>query len=495
MAKCIEPTCYTKLCVVFKNDPEHNHVLFIDEITNVKEIEQSLVYNLVLEHSIEGGKGKLPDNCVVIAAGNSQDESTAAYGMPEPLFRRFEAHIDLNLDLPSWLEWGSELNKDGNSNIHPLVSAFVSANADKVFYTSYDPDKPPKFAIDPRGWEQISNIIYKNKGVIRQKLIADKVGEDIATAFIDFVKIAHISINDIVNGTYKKGNIPKSFNEKYALVCELRKADESQVEKVREFIGNELGEELLSTFDSLWVGEDDEKALLIDELEKKRIEEKEQKETKLEEKMRKEAQIKQQGSQKRSKKNYKITVDEFWASKNKLAIHTPTEEQAKTLCKVFEKMGKKWNDGASYEEFVEWEWFKSAMCYTNKNECSDKLVAENSGYTTYEFDEVDIEKYLDKPKSKYKITVDEFWASKDILVIHTPTPEQAETLCKVFDKMGKKWYGGNSYLDENYWYRYDNRTCYGNKGFYGNYTEYAKVYEFDEVDLSKYLEDENEEEM
>ena len=97
----IEPTWYTRIKEVCQKDPDHNHVLFIDELTNVDSNEQSLVFHLVLSRSIDGSIGKLPENCVVVAAGNSPEESEAAYNMPEPLFRRFEAHIELKPDRKS----------------------------------------------------------------------------------------------------------------------------------------------------------------------------------------------------------------------------------------------------------------------------------------------------------------------------------------------------------------------------------------------------------
>ena len=61
----IEPTWYTRIKELCEKDPDHNHVLFIDELTNVNDKEQSLVFHIVLEHSIDGNMGALPKNCVV----------------------------------------------------------------------------------------------------------------------------------------------------------------------------------------------------------------------------------------------------------------------------------------------------------------------------------------------------------------------------------------------------------------------------------------------
>lgn len=53
-------------------------------------------------------------------------------------------------------------------------------------------------------------------------------------------------------------------------------------------------------------------------------------------------------------------------------------------------------------------------------------------------------------------------------VIHAPTLEIADKLCKRFNEMGLKWSHGNSYLNTIRWDRYREDTCYNcKKGLYG----------------------------
>ena len=268
--KWVAPAWYQDLCEKCAKEPNKNHVLFIDEITNVKPSEQSLVFHLVLNHSIGPNVGKLPDNVVVVAAGNSMEESESAYNMPEPLFRRFDAHIYLKPDIQEWLEWGSEPSgKEGRTKIHPLVANFVATFGKKVFYSPYDSEEPPKHALDPRAWEQISDIIYDNDGYISMELIANKTGKDIATSFVDFAKTEPITVEDVVEDNFDISEIPVNFDAKFALAMSLRNANFEQIVKVREFVGKYLGNEILATFDSIWVEKSDEKAIFLDELNKK----------------------------------------------------------------------------------------------------------------------------------------------------------------------------------------------------------------------------------
>lgn len=264
----VPPAWYVDLCTKCKNEPDKNHVLFIDEITNVKPIEQSLVYHLVLNNSIGPNYGKLPVNAIVVAAGNNKEESESAYNMPEPLFRRFDAHIYLDLDLPSWLEWGSEKksNDQSRTKIHPLIASFVASNAKEVFYSAYDTDNPPKHAVDPRGWEQVSDILYDNNNCLSFSLIKNKVGDEIATSLVEFAKNPPLTIEDIIEENYTQEDIPETFDAKYSLTVSLRNVNDENLFVVRNFIGSKLGKELLDTFDNLWVDGDGERAIFLNEI-------------------------------------------------------------------------------------------------------------------------------------------------------------------------------------------------------------------------------------
>lgn len=273
----MSPVWYTNLCNLCEKEPDKNHVLFIDEITNVKPSEQSLVYNLVLTRSIGPNIGKLPKNVVVVAAGNTKQESEAAYNMPEPLFRRFEGHVEIIPDIISWLEWGAgESGKgEGRLKIHPLVANFVAAFSEQVFYSPYDSEEPPKFAIDPRGWEQVSDIIYDNNGVIAQELIENKIGAEIAQSFVFFAEQNTISVEDIVKGKIYENDIPQKIDEQYAFLYTLRFCTEEQFPKVLEFVKKNFYTELAALFVKIWVGNSAERAIFADGQTKPKVEEKE----------------------------------------------------------------------------------------------------------------------------------------------------------------------------------------------------------------------------
>lgn len=260
----VPPLWYHNLCEKCNQEPNQKHVLFIDEITNVKESVQSIVYDLILNRTICPNRGKLPNNAVVVAAGNNTKESASAFNMSEPLFRRFVGHVEIPLDIPQWLEWGSEIDpENGHSKVHPLIASFVGTYGEKVFYSHYDPENPPKTAIDPRGWEQVSDILYANHGVLAKELIENKAGKEITASLIEFAQIAPITVEDIIEENYDYAEIPTKFDAKYALALSLRFAKPEQLNVVRNFISANLGGEILKMFDMVWVGKDNEKALFL----------------------------------------------------------------------------------------------------------------------------------------------------------------------------------------------------------------------------------------
>jgi MoxR-like ATPase len=272
------PDWYVEVCDKCQREPNKQHVLFIDEITNAKPTTQSLVYHIILERSIGPNKGKLPDNCVIVAAGNNIDERDASYNMPEPLFRRFDGHIYIKPNVSDWILWGSKkvgrnketiqrvitpINKiNDRYEIHPLVSAFI-ASAPDCMMSEFKPDSQISFAIDQRGWDQVSDIIYDNNGELRYELIRNKVGDEIAKSFIEFAKNPPLTLDNILSNNYTKLDIPTKEEEKLVLTSLLRYADERQVETVRDFVKHNLGKEMLAIFDSLWCDGDTEREVFI----------------------------------------------------------------------------------------------------------------------------------------------------------------------------------------------------------------------------------------
>ena len=111
--------------------------------------------------------------------------------------------------------------------------------------------------------------------------------------------------------------------------------------------------------------------------------------------------------------------------------------------------------------------------------------------TMYQGMEIDKKYTLKDLGLNDKITLKQFWKSKEKLAIHCDTEEKAIKLLKVFDKMGKKWSDGSRYISDDCWdAMYKKDTCYSNTGGYCRIDWYKKhgwkVYEFEDVDFGSY---------
>jgi hypothetical protein len=263
----VAPDWYMELTRKCETEPNKQHVLFIDEVTIAKPTTQSLIFHIVLKKSISPSQGKLPANAVVVLAGNDKLESGAAYNMPAPLFRRMAGHVYLQCNLPDWLEWASGKsckypNDPNRLNAHPLVAQFLAGNQ-RAFYSNYNEEDPKEWAIDPRGWEMVSDMIYDNDNFIRRELIENKIGKELTASLLEFARRPMLTLEDVLAGDYTSDDIPAEPDRRLALALAMRYANDRQVRAVREFIDKNLGHENLAAFDLLWVNGDPERAILI----------------------------------------------------------------------------------------------------------------------------------------------------------------------------------------------------------------------------------------
>lgn len=94
---------------------------------------------------------------------------------------------------------------------------------------------------------------------------------------------------------------------------------------------------------------------------------------------------------KKLKKKYKITLTEFWNSKEKIAIHCCSKEKAKKLLEAFDKLGKKWLSRTSYIKKSNYNIYMCDTCYNNRNQFHDYDWYKKYDYTIYEFEDVDLD--------------------------------------------------------------------------------------------------------
>ena len=213
-------------------------VLFLDELNSAAPSVQSAAYQLILNRRI--GKYKLPDNVVMVAAGNRESDKGVTYRMPTPLANRF-IHQEMKVDFASWQEWAV------NNRIHKDVVGYLSFAKQDLY--DFDAKSASRAFATPRSWTFVSQLLDEgDDDDTTMNLIAGTVGEGLAVKFMAHRKVASRMPNpaDILNGKVKDLNV-KEVSAMYSLVIsmcyELKGAVENKVEdkKFHEMADNFLG--------------------------------------------------------------------------------------------------------------------------------------------------------------------------------------------------------------------------------------------------------------
>ena len=218
---------------IFQMDESEDvvNILFLDEISAAPQSVQAAAYQITLDRVI--GEHKLPENCIVIAAGNRVTDKSVAYKMPKALANRL-CHIEIKDDVDSWHKWAV------NSGIHRIVTGFIDYNPSALM--GFSAEAEDNAFPTPRAWEMVSNIFtYVSEDISEVfPLVMGCIGSDAAYALRAWCEI-YKNIPDvkrIFDGTEE--SVPKRAETLYALIPDMvsyarRNGDEEKINNSIEF--------------------------------------------------------------------------------------------------------------------------------------------------------------------------------------------------------------------------------------------------------------------
>ncbi|MCY4181141.1 MAG: MoxR family ATPase, partial [Litoreibacter sp.] len=134
------------------DDPDAPSILFLDELTAASPNLQPTVYGLLQERRV--GRHALPDNVMIIAAGNTVDDGAVAYEMGTALSDRL-IHLQVTAEAKDWLD-----SYAVDRALSPLVTAFLRARPDLLDTTEEAIRRGDMIACTPRSWERVSDIVH-----------------------------------------------------------------------------------------------------------------------------------------------------------------------------------------------------------------------------------------------------------------------------------------------------------------------------------------------
>lgn len=193
---------------------------------------QASAYQITLDRTV--GEHKLPENCIVIAAGNRVTDKSVAFHMPKALANRL-CHIEVKGDADSWYEWAYA------KGINHMVIGYLRANPS--FLMGFDTDSDSLAFPTPRSWEMVSELLNVTNSSPKDilPLIKGCIGDDIATDFCMWIEIYSKipSIKDILLGSAT--TVPSRPEALFALVGDITAAahkakTETEIKNIVEYV-------------------------------------------------------------------------------------------------------------------------------------------------------------------------------------------------------------------------------------------------------------------
>lgn len=155
-------------------------ILFLDEMNQAAPAVQGAAFQLILNRRV--GKYKLPDNVVIVAAGNRESDKGISYRMPTPLANRF-VHMEMRADFDAWQVWAVK------NKIHKDVVGYVSFAKQDLY--DFDPRSSSRSFATPRSWTFVSELLDDDSdAATNMDLIAGTIGEGLAVKFMAHRKVA-----------------------------------------------------------------------------------------------------------------------------------------------------------------------------------------------------------------------------------------------------------------------------------------------------------------
>ena len=210
-------------------------VLFLDEMNSAAPSVQAAAYQLILNRRV--GTYKLPDNVMIVAAGNREADKGVTYRMPAPLANRF-IHLELAVSFDDWFSWAVD-----NSQHKDVVGYLTFAKKDLY---DFDPKSPSRSFATPRSWSFVSELLEDNlPETTMTDLVSGAIGEGLAVKFMAHRKVASSMPNpsDILDGKVKELNtkeISAMYSLTVSLCYELREASDKNDKKFDDKVNNFL---------------------------------------------------------------------------------------------------------------------------------------------------------------------------------------------------------------------------------------------------------------
>jgi hypothetical protein len=209
-------------------------ILFLDEMNSAAPSVQAAAYQLILNRRV--GQYELPDNVVIVAAGNRETDKGVTYRMPAPLANRF-IHLEMAVDWDDYFDWATD------NAVHPDVIGFLTSCKSDLY--TFDSKSSSRAFATPRSWSFVSELINDNDtdADTLSDLVAGSIGEGLAIKFMAHRQFSSKLPNPtaVLNGkvtTCETKEISAMYSLTISLCYELKESARKKVPNWNEQVNN-----------------------------------------------------------------------------------------------------------------------------------------------------------------------------------------------------------------------------------------------------------------
>ena len=198
-------------------------ILFIDEINCVSETLYPSMLQFLQFKTF--GKFKVPDDWIIVTAGNPSEFNDSAKEFDVVILDRLKK-AEIKPDFKAWKDFALA------NNTHPAIMAFLELHKD--YFYKIETTVDGKQLATARGWSDLSNIIYAYEkhflkvdiNLISQYIQHKKIAREFHSYYDVYKKYEKkYDVEKIINGKWGNDVITKlqasPFDERYALLSIL----------------------------------------------------------------------------------------------------------------------------------------------------------------------------------------------------------------------------------------------------------------------------------
>lgn len=155
-------------------------LLFLDELPNANTHVQLAAYKLILDREV--GNHKLHDKCMIVSAGNREQDECFVQPMPSALKSRM-VHLELEMNANEWIDYAIKSGMDYR------VTSFIGFNKSKL-HSEYKDSEESSYAC-PRTWDFTSRLIKDVPditGAVMRNVLNGTISSPVTTEFLAYVK-------------------------------------------------------------------------------------------------------------------------------------------------------------------------------------------------------------------------------------------------------------------------------------------------------------------